>query len=102
MLRLAVTRRTLYLLYLLLCLEIYLHELLHGPLLLDGGVEHIYPQYIVVAQVVEQLDIGIADYLIIRFEIYGEHIVSFMRTPSRPDDSNLVYCLRAYLNIRFP
>ena len=54
---------------LLTCLEIYLHEVFDLFLLLDGGVQKVYPQDVVVSQLVEYLEVGIAYYLVILLQV---------------------------------
>ena len=61
------------LLDLLLGLEADLHEAFDGLLLLDRGVQQIDPQDVVVPQFVEELGIGIADDLVVLFEVNGNH-----------------------------
>ena len=72
-LRLGILRGRLDLLDLLLGLEADLHEAFDGLLLLDRGVQQIDPQDVVVPQFVEELGIGIADDLVVLFEVNGNH-----------------------------
>ena len=58
---------------LLTCLEIYLHEVFDLFLLLDGGVQKVYPQDVVVSQLVEYLEVGIAYYLVILLQVNRYH-----------------------------
>ena len=61
------------LLDLLLGLETDLHEVLDGLLLLDGGKQHVDPQDVVVAELVEEPGVGIADDFVILLEVDGNH-----------------------------
>ena len=61
------------LLDLLFGLEADLHEVLDGLLLLDRGVQQIDPQDVVVAQLIEELGVGIADDLVVLLEVNRNH-----------------------------
>nr|DAO23870.1 MAG TPA: hypothetical protein [Caudoviricetes sp.] len=72
-LRLGVFRGGLDLLDLLLGLEVDLHEILDRLLLLDRRQQHVDPQDIVVTQFVEERRVGVADDLVVLFEINRNH-----------------------------
>ena len=69
-----ILRRTFDFLDLLPGLEIDLHEILDGFLLLDRRREQIDPEDVVVAQIVEQPDVGVAYDLVILLEVYRNHV----------------------------
>ena len=70
---LGVLRGRFDLLDLLIVLEADLHEVLDGLLLLDRGQQHVDPQDVVVAQLVEKLGVGIPDDLVVLLEVNRNH-----------------------------
>ena len=61
------------LLDLLFGLKADLHEVLDGLLLLDRGQQHVDPQDVVVAQLIEELGVGITDDLVVLLEVNCNH-----------------------------
>ena len=76
---LRVLRSGLNLFNLLTSQKVELHKILYRLALLNGGREKVYPQNIIVAEFIKELDVGFAHYFVVLFEVNCNHCVWAVR-----------------------